>query len=57
MLRKARPVMLATAGVFVLASQAFAQSGSVEQAVGGYTFEEAAKEGRRPRISTPMTAF
>ena len=44
MLRKARPVMLATAGVFVLASQAFAQSGSVEQAVGGYTFEDAAKE-------------
>ena len=45
MLRKARPVMLATAGVFVLASQAFAQSGSVERAVGGYTFEEAAQEG------------
>jgi simple sugar transport system substrate-binding protein len=29
----------------VLAPQAFAQSGSVERAVGGYSFQEAAKEG------------
>jgi simple sugar transport system substrate-binding protein len=44
MLRKALPVTLATAGVLMLAPQAFAQSGSVERAVGGYTFEEAAQE-------------
>ena len=45
MLRKALPVTLAMAGVVALAPQAFAQSGSVERAVGGYTFEEAAQEG------------
>jgi simple sugar transport system substrate-binding protein len=44
MLKKARSVTLATAGVFVFASHAFAQSGSVERAVGGYTFDEAAQE-------------
>jgi len=37
-------VALAAAGVLALAPQAFGQSGSVERAVGGYTFDEAAKE-------------
>jgi simple sugar transport system substrate-binding protein len=45
MLSKARFVTLATVSAIVLAPQAFAQSGSVERAVGGYSFEEAAKEG------------
>src|SRR6201991_1193124 len=45
MLSKARYVTLATVSAMVLAPQAFAQSGSVERAVGGYSFQEAAKEG------------
>lgn len=36
--------LCAAAGSCLLASPAFAQSGSVDQAVGGYSFEEAAKE-------------
>src|SRR5919109_1312503 len=45
MLSKARFVTLATVSAMVLAPQVFAQSGSVERAVGGYSFQEAAKEG------------
>jgi simple sugar transport system substrate-binding protein len=44
MLSKARSVIMVAAGVLMLAPQAFAQSGALERAVGGYSFEEAAKE-------------
>jgi simple sugar transport system substrate-binding protein len=38
-------------------SHAFAQSGGVEKAVGGYNFEEAAKEAPARRISIRLTVI
>ncbi len=44
MLRKAQAVTAVAAGALMFTSHAFAQSGTLERAVGGYSFEEAAQE-------------
>jgi len=44
MLLKAQAVTAVAVGVAMLAPQAFAQSGALERAVGGYSFDEAAQE-------------
>jgi len=44
MLLKAQAVTMVAVGALMLAPHAFAQSGALERAVGGYSFEEAAQE-------------
>ncbi len=41
---KMRDLALASAGLMLIGGHAFAQSGALDKAVGGYSFEEAAKE-------------
>ena len=44
------------AGISLFSIAAHAQSGTLSKAVGGYSFEDAAKEAPAPRTSTPRTA-